>query len=203
MGTGSPLTKRIAAASLFLFLYLAFPTGGKSTTVRQLDLPDLVRQAEIIADATVTAVESYWASPAGGNAIHTHVTFSLNAPPIKGQVASPFVLDFLGGLVGNRKMRVPGMPEFQPGDRLILFSYGPEKTFVSPLIGFDQGALRVVRDQLNNVDRVYRWWGQPVNESRPFTSRTPVSVASTTAEQLRTANSVEEFSQRVSKMVHP
>src|ERR1700756_4972964 len=110
------------ALALSLILCLRLSPNGQATTVRQLDLPDLVQQAEIIADVTVTAVQSYWASPAGGNAIHTHVTFSLNASPIKGQVASPFVLDFLGGLVGNRKMRIPGMPEFQVGDRLILFS---------------------------------------------------------------------------------
>jgi hypothetical protein len=94
------------------------------------------------------------------------------------------------------------MPKLKVGDRLILFSYGPDKTFVSPVIGFDQGALRVIRDRQNNVDRVYRWWGQPVNESRPFNSRVPVSAETTTAEQLHAANSVEEFLQRVSTMIH-
>jgi len=85
---------------------------------------------------------------------------------------------------------------------LILFSYGPDKSFVSPVIGFDQGALRVIKDQQNNVDRVYRWWGQPVNESQPFNSRVQVFAGTTTTEQLRAANSVEEFLQRVSNMVH-
>jgi hypothetical protein len=200
MGTRRPLAKCIGSASLSLLLCVALPTSGRSTTVRQLDLPELVQQAEIIADVTVTGIQSYWASP--GNAIHTHVTFSLNQAPMKGHVPSSFVLDFLGGTVGDRKMEVSGMPKLQVGDRLILFSYGPDKTFVSPMIGFDQGALRVVRDQLNNVDRVYRWWGQPVNESQPFTSRVPVSAAITTPEQLPTASSVEEFLKRISKMVH-
>ena len=196
-------TKSIVSASLLLLLLLSLPTGSKATTVKAIDFPDLVRQAEIIADVTVTAVQSYWASPAGGNAIHTRVTFSLNSAPIKGQPNSPFVLDFLGGTMGDRKMQVTGMPEFKVGDRVIIFSYGPDKIFASPLIGFDQGAMRVVRDQVNNLDRVYRWWGQPVNESQPFTSRVPVTAASTIAEQLPTANSVVEFSQRVSKIIHP
>jgi len=175
--------------------------NSQATTVKQLDLPELAQQAEIIADVTVAAVQSYWASPAGAKAIHTRVTFSLNSAPLKGQVTSPFTLDFLGGTVGNHRMEVSGMPKLQVGDRLILFSYGPDKTFVSPLIGLDQGALRVIRDQQNNVDRVYRWWGQPVNESQPFNSRAPVSAGATTAEQLSTANSVEEFLQRVSNMI--
>jgi hypothetical protein len=197
------LLKRRTAQTLLVFiLAVASPMNSQATTVRQLDLPELAQQAEVIADVTVSGIESFWASPAGGKAIHTRVTFSLNSVPLKGQVTSPFTLDFLGGTVGNHRMEVSGMPKLQVGDRLILFSYGPDKTFVSPVIGFDQGALRVIRDQQNNVDRVYRWWGQPVNESQPFNSRVPVSGETTTAEQLRTANSVAEFLQRVATMVH-
>jgi hypothetical protein len=195
---------RPSIAQKFLVFILAAATSMniQATTVRQLDLPELAQQAEVIADVTVTGIQSYWASPAGGKAIHTRVTFSLNSVPLKGQVTSPFTLDFLGGTVGNHRMEVSGMPKFQVGDRLILFSYGPDKSFVSPVIGFDQGALRVIRDQQNNVDRVYRWWGQPVNESQPFNSRGPLSAGTRTTQQLGAANSVEEFLQRVSSLVH-
>jgi hypothetical protein len=194
--------KKSALQVLLLAACCAFVRPGNATTVRTLDLPDLVQRADIIADVTVTAVQSYWASPAGGNAIHTRVTFSLNSAPLKGQVTSPFTLDFLGGTAGNRTMAVSGMPQPHVGDRLILFSYSPEKSSVSPVIGFDQGALRVIRDQTSSVDRVYRWWGQPVNESQLFTSRVPVPAASSNADLLRSANSVDEFLQRVSKLIH-
>ena len=93
------------------------------------------------------------------------------------------------------------MPKLQAGDRLILFSYAPDRTFVSPVIGFDQGALRVIRDTVTNVDRVYRWRGQAVNESQPFKSQIAPSPT-TAAEQLRSANSVGEFSQRVSNLLN-
>lgn len=196
------LRRSVAQTFLVFILAVATSMNSQATTVRQLDLPELAKQAEVIADVTVTGIQSYWASPAGGKAIHTRVTFSLNSAPLKGQVTSPFTLDFLGGTVGNHRMDVSGMPKFQVGDRLILFSFGPDKSFVSPVIGFDQGALRVIRDQQNNVDRVYRWWGQPVNESQPFNSRVPVSVGTASAQQSPAANSVEEFLQRVSTMVH-
>lgn len=185
--------------SLFL-VCLAFQWSGRGTTVRPLDLPEMIQQAELVADVTVTGTESFWVSPAGGKAIHTQVTFSLNSAPLKGHVTSPFTLDFLGGTVGNHRMEISGMPKLRVGDRLIIFSYGPDKTFVSPLLGFDQGAIRVTRDQRNNVDRVYRWWGQPVNESEPFNSRVPISAA-TAVEQLQTANTVQEFLQRISRMI--
>ncbi len=186
----------LALASLFA------TCTGTATTVRPLDLSDLAQQAEVIADVTVTGTESFWASPAAGKLIHTRVTLSLNSAPLKGQVTSPFTLDFLGGSVGNRTMEVSGMPKLQTGDRLIIFSHGPDQIFVSPLIGFDQGVLRVIKDKVANVDRVYRWWGQAVNESESFTSRTPSTAAITSAEEPRPSNSVDEFLQRVSKMLH-
>jgi len=202
METNDFCKKRMAHALLVLILAVANPMSTQATTVRALDLPELVQRAEVIADVTVTATASFLVSPTGGKAIQTRVTFTLNSIPLKGQVTSPFTLNFLGGTVGTHRMEVSGMPKFQVGDRLILFSYGPDKTFVSPVIGFDQGALRVIRDQQNNVDRVYRWWGQPVNELQPFTLRAPASSESATAEQLPTANSVEEFMRRISPMVH-
>jgi hypothetical protein len=197
METLNLLKRRTAQTLLVFILAVASPMNSQATTVRQLDLPELAQQAEVIADVTVSGIESFWASPAGGKAIHTRVTFSLNSAPLKGQVTSPFALEFLGGTIGNHRMEVSGMPKLQVGDRLILFSYGPDKTFVSPVIGFDQGALRVIRDQQSNVDRVYRWWGQPVNESQPFNSRVPVSAETKTA-----ANTVPEFLQRVSTVLH-
>jgi hypothetical protein len=202
METHDFFKKPIAQALLVFILAIANPMSNQATTVKPLDLPELVRRAEVIADVTVTAIASFLVSPTGGKAIQTGVTFTLNSAPLKGQVTSPFTLNFLGGTVGTHRMEVSGMPKFQVGDRLILFSYGPDKTFVSPVIGFDQGALRVIRDQQNNVDRVYRWWGQPVNESQPFISRAPASSKSATAEQLPTANSVEAFMRKISPMIH-
>jgi hypothetical protein len=193
------VTSAFLLSSLF---FLSVVLAGNATTVKSLDLPELVQQADVIADVTVTNVASFWSAPGGANAIHTRITLQLNRLPLKGQVSSPFYLDFLGGVVGNRAMKVAGIPEPKMGDRLIIFSYAPEKTFVSPIIGFNQGALRVIRSQEDGIDRVYRWWGQPVNESQPFTSHLPQSSATATAEQARTANSVDEFLQRVVTMVH-
>jgi hypothetical protein len=193
---------RVPAFLPFLFaLVSALP--GSATTVKVLDLPQLVQQAELIADVTVTNVASFWNAPAGGKAIHTRVTFQLNRPVLKGQVSSPFYLDFLGGVVGDRATRVAGMPEPKTGDRLIIFSYAPDKIFASPILGFDQGALRVVRTKEDNIDRVYRWWGQPVSESQPFTTRFAPSPTAVTPQLLRTANSVDDFWRAISIMLNP
>jgi hypothetical protein len=146
-----------------LLLALSLARPSPATSVKSLDLPEIVRQADVIADVTVTNVQPYWSSPAGARAIHARVTFQLNRAALKGEVSSPFYLDFLGGAIGGRDMKVSGMPEPVVGDRLLIFSYAPGKVFASPIVGFDQGALRVVRSREDGIDRVYRWWGQPVN----------------------------------------
>jgi hypothetical protein len=175
-------------------LALLFAGTAKATTVNPLDLPDLVNKAEVIADVTVTNTQPYVYYSADGRSIHTRVTFRLNSQPIKGNVSTPLVLDFVGGSVGYLKMAVKGVPQLQIGQRLIIFAHAPNDFFVSPFIGLDQGALKVVHDETTQSDRVLRWWGQPVNENEPMTSR---RTSAPEAEAIQAADRVENFLNRV------
>ena len=171
-------------------------TSVRATTVNALDLPDLVNKADVIADVTVTNTEPYVYYAQDGRSVHTRVTFRVNGQPIKGNISSPLVLDFLGGSVGYLKMAVSGVPQLQVGQRLIIFSHEPNDFYVSPFIGLDQGAMRVVRDQATQTDRVLRWWGQPVNESESMTSRQKPGQGSE-AEAAQASEQVEHFINRV------
>jgi hypothetical protein len=188
--------------AIFTVLALILPTVAEATSVKSLDLKELAEQASLIADVNVTATQSYWAAPSAGSAIRTRVTFTVNKL-VKGRTSSPFTLEYLGGQVGNQKMAVAGMPIPNVGERLVIFAHGPSTTYVSPFIGFDQGALRVIRDRQNNVDRVFRWWGQPVKEAESFRTRQPVSNRLSSAEHLRSADAVDAFLNRVQKILHP
>ena len=184
-----------------LQLIIAMSAGSAhATTVNPLDLPDLVNKAEVIADVTVTNTQPYVSYAQDGRSVHTRVTFSVNGQPIKGNVSSPLVLDFLGGSVGYLKMAVSGVPQLQVGQRLIIFSHAPNDFYVSPFVGLDQGALRVVHDQTTNSDRVLRWWGQPVSENEPMTSR-QVTGQRSEAEAAQSAELVEHFLNRVRPLV--
>jgi hypothetical protein len=175
-------------------------TSVRATTVNALDLPDLVNKADVIADVTVTHTEPYVYYAQDGRTVHTRVTFKVNGQPIKGNVSSPLVLDFLGGSVGYQKMTVSGVPQLQIGQRLIIFSHAPNDFYVSPFIGLDQGAMRVVRDVATQSDRVLRWWGQPVNENEPMKLRYIMPQRSE-AEAAQAAEPVEHFLDRVRSIV--
>jgi hypothetical protein len=186
--------------TLELTIAAVFPIGARATTVMPLDLPDLVTKSEVIADVTVTNTEPYVYYAQDGRSVHTRVTFKLNGQPIKGNVSSPLVLDFLGGSVGYLKMAVSGIPQPQVGQRLIIFSHAPNDFYVSPFIGLDQGALRVVNDEATQSDRVLRWWGQPVNENEPMTSR-QINAQRSEAEAAQSAEPLEHFLNRVRPLV--
>jgi len=188
-----------SAWSLFVSLtiwMLSGTTPGFCSTALTLDLPEISQKAEIIADVTVQNLSSYWVSPAGVKSIRTRVNFTVNRM-IKGTPSPTLSLEFLGGQVGDRGLKVPGVPQFAPGERYMIFSYAPDRAMVCPILGLDQGILRIVHDNESNVDRVFRHWGQPASEKQDFKSRIPAAQGITTREYLRSADTVDRFVERV------
>src|ERR1700737_1027812 len=116
-----------------LFGFLAGAGPAFCSTSRTLDLPEITLQADIIADVTVQNLSSYWSSPGGAKSIKTRVNFSVTRV-LKGNPTSTLSLEFLGGKVADRGLKVPGLPQFAVGERYILFSYAPEKAVISPVV---------------------------------------------------------------------
>jgi hypothetical protein len=187
--------KLLAASAVAAVASLSLPQAHGSSAL-SLSLRQITQSAGLIADATVQSVNSYWATPSGAQTLRTKVTFQLNQA-VKGSPGSTFTLEFLGGTVGEQSLTVEGVPQFQPGERYIIFSESPGKAVVCPILGLDQGALRVIHDQESNVDRVFRHWGQPVNAQENFSSRIPAVPGATTRNYLRTADTVQQFLNRV------
>ena len=148
-----------------------------ATTVQSLDLDSLVQQSWAIAQVTVGNVESFWTGTPGTSPIATRVTFNIGKV-YKGSVPASVDTNFLGGTIGSRKMWIPGIPQFQSGQRLIVFLANPQERRVSGTIGLDQGVLRILSDPQTGTDRIYRWWGQGVSPRTNFKER---AVASTDA----------------------
>ncbi|MBV9999031.1 MAG: hypothetical protein JO015_07950 [Verrucomicrobia bacterium] len=188
---------RVSAACVCALLAgLIFAGQAMASLARTMSLEQICKSAEIIADVTVQNVQSYWATPAGTKAIRTRVSF-LVLKSIKGNPGGSLTLDFLGGEIDGRGLKVPDVPQFSPGERYILFCAGPGKALVCPVLGLTQGAMRVVHDNESNVDRVYRHWGQPVNGTEKFETRVPAMTGVTTRDYLRSADTVDQFLERV------
>src|SRR5437588_4267755 len=119
--------------------------SANATTVIPPTFEQLVGQAEIIFQGTVTDVRSVWEGEGAQRHIDTYITFQIDNS-LKGNPGRSYTIRVLGGTVGEDTMEVTCAPKFQVGDKQILFVEHNGQQFV-PLVGIMHGQLRIERDQ--------------------------------------------------------
>jgi hypothetical protein len=109
------------------------------TTVVPPTFDQLVSQAEVIFQGTVTDVRSEWAGAGPQRHIVTYVTFRVE-DRFKGNAGATYSMRLLGGTVDGETMEVTDAPKFNVGDRDILFVENNGSQFV-PLVGIRPWSL--------------------------------------------------------------
>ena len=135
-----------------------------ATTVIPPTFTQLVQQAEVIFQGTVTKVQSTWNGEGALRHIDTYVTFQVE-DSIKGNANSPYTIRMLGGTIGTDTMEVTDTPKFKVGDRDILFVEHNGQQFV-PLVGIMHGRFRVESDQVSGREFVTTGEGRPLLDLR-------------------------------------
>ncbi len=133
-----------------------------ATTVIPPTFEQLVQQAELIFQGTVTASRSVWEGEGGDRHIESYVTFQIE-DNVKGQAGASYTIRMLGGTVGDETMEVTDTPKFEVGDRDILFVEHNNDQFV-PLVGISHGRFHVQRDEQTGRDVVVNAEGQLVRD---------------------------------------
>src|SRR5438270_5330932 len=133
-----------------------------ATTVIPPTFEQLVQQAELIFQGTVTNVHSVWEGEGAQRHIDTYVTFQIGEN-VKGNAGSSYTIRILGGTVGDETMEVTDTPKFNVGDRDILFVEHNNEQFV-PLVGIDHGRFHVQRDDETGRDIVVNGEGAPLRD---------------------------------------
>ena len=85
-----------------------------ATTVVPPTFDQLVQQAELIFQGTVTDTKSVWEGEDAQRHIETYVTFQI-ADSVKGNAGSSYTIRMLGGTVGDESLVVTDAPKFQVG----------------------------------------------------------------------------------------
>lgn len=134
---------------------LLWSMAAHATVVIPPTFEQLVARSQTVVVVEAVGQRSEWQ----GSRIVTHVTFRV-LDAWKGERAAQIVLTFLGGTVGNRTLRIEGVPMFRPGDRDVLFVDAAGGA--SPLVGFMHGRFPVVRDSVTGTERVLTFDGQPL-----------------------------------------
>lgn len=132
-------------SALCLTVGAAWMTGShpcSATTLKRMDLPELVRKADRVVHARALDQRVYW--DASGTQIHTDTTFEVVAEA-KGRGPSRVTVSLLGGRIDPAEMLVEGTPTFSTGEEVVLFT-SPRPDGKKNLVGFSQGVLRLLDD---------------------------------------------------------
>src|SRR5215211_6429004 len=116
-----------------------------ATTVIPPSFDELVGQAELIFQGTVTDVKSQWVGEGGQRHIVSYVTLRIDEA-IKGDPGKSYTMQMLGGTVGDDTMVVSDSPRFKVGDRDILFVEHNGTQFI-PIVGIMHGRFRLEQDK--------------------------------------------------------
>ena len=149
--------------------------AASPTTIIPPTFDEIVSRAETIFVGEVVDRRSEWETTRSGRSIITLVTFSVSRV-LKGSPSLRTQLTFLGGSIDDLTMQVAEMPEFQIGDRDVLFVSGRQHA-ASPIVGFAYGRFRIVRDAISGSDVVRTHDGRPLPGTEDLTSRLSLSLA--------------------------
>lgn len=162
-----------------------------ATTVIPPSFDQLVQQADVIFQGSVTAVRSQWAGEGAQRQIVSYVTFKVEEG-LKGDAGQTYTMRMYGGTVGEDAMGIADAPVFKVGDRDILFVEN-NGTQAIPLVGLMHGRFRVERDQ-SGQDMVTRNEGEPIKsvaelgrEMETATDAAQTALPNLTAEAFKAA----------------
>jgi hypothetical protein len=119
---------------------LASAELARASVVEALDLATLVQESD---DVVLARVIKQWSHYDDAGRIVTD--FQMQVERTEKGAATPgsaVVVRKLGGIVGERGLRIAGEPTFRDGELVLLFGARGAKTYLRP-VGMGQGTLRV------------------------------------------------------------
>ncbi len=159
------LPDRLLAA--LLLLLTAIP-ALRAMSVIPPTFAELVAEANAIVRARVVSIQPYLDRTALGEVVRTRVTFEVETT-LKGRHEGGLTLEFLGGEVDGRGLRVPGMPTFAPGATEVLF-VTQQGAGLCPLVAAGHGRYRVLTDRASGREFIAR------NDATPLASEHDVQL---------------------------
>jgi hypothetical protein len=141
------LSRRTFLASLAVSSgTLAFSGSAEATTVRGLDLSELVRASHRVLVGTALDARARFAQSGSGRRIVTDVRVRVEESWVGAlPLPSEFVVKIYGGRIGSEAELVFGQPEFVNGERSLLFLM-ERASGRAVVTGMAQGQYRLLED---------------------------------------------------------
>lgn len=141
-----PVARRIVCGwslriSGLVFISLCLASVTLATTLRRMDLSEMVAVADRVVHARVVGNRVYWEEP---GQILTDTTFEVLSDA-KGSGPGTLTLTQLGGRIDPVELVVEGTPAFTPSEEVVLFTE-PIPDGRRVIVGLSQGVMRVHLD---------------------------------------------------------
>ncbi|WP_137940071.1 hypothetical protein [Chitinivorax sp. B] len=147
--------RKLALVSMLPLLYTA---QAGSTTLLYKSFDDLIKEADGIVMGRIGRVEARYDNRRD---IYTLVTLD-QVKVLDGNYARPMLtLRLKGGRINNEIIHMDGSPEFEAGQRVVLFVKNNGRDLV-PLVGWGQGMFRIVADAASRQDVIHDSDNNPV-----------------------------------------
>ena len=137
-------------------------TRANATTVVPPTFEEMTDSADLVFVGKVVGSQAEWRVAGTNQAIFTLVDFHTEEI-LKGTAAASVRLRFLGGTVGGVTLEVVAVPQFEAGDRVLLFVEGNGVQFC-PLVGVYHGKFGVRKDNKSSRDIVFMHDGKPLRD---------------------------------------
>ncbi|MEW6325397.1 MAG: hypothetical protein AB1515_08445 [Nitrospirota bacterium] len=146
-----PLRRTIVSSLLAVFL-IVFAAAAQAAVMPAKSLNELVHDADVICTCSVLEQHSQWDPEQ--NMIITIVTLQVEER-LKGGGGDQIQVEALGGIVGDKGLKVTGAPVFEQGERAVLFlkSAGENRHHV---VGWAQGKFTIRTDPTTGEERIER-----------------------------------------------
>jgi hypothetical protein len=128
---------------LLLGLLILTASTAAATMVPRMDLSSLTTNSERILHGTVVKRWSAWGE--SGRHIWTHYEIQIS-DVLKGVPQATFTLSEPGGMVGDTGMSIAGVPEFDLGDEVVVFSFRTPAGYWR-VRGYGQGKYNVTTQE--------------------------------------------------------
>lgn len=135
--------KRTVLSLLLAAGLLGFSSDASATTVLAMSLEQMTDRADTIFVGRVAGTRAGW-SP-DRTRIYTYVTFEVDSYLKGGSASKLETVRLLGGRVGPYLALVPGTPQFEDGEEVLLFCAGGGAR-IPTVVGLSLGKFTVVRD---------------------------------------------------------
>jgi hypothetical protein len=126
---------------------------ASTTTLLHFDVEEMTAVAAIVAIGRVDRVEAGWND--ARTKIYTRVVFRPTEVLKGGTDLGPLTIKMIGGQIGRDEARLPGTPDLEPGERVLVFLEPRDDGDGFLIVGLFQGLYRL-RAGASGAERLVR-----------------------------------------------